>query len=72
MENSIMENLIKCMYETPERTYDYIVNNYWQMSKEELKDVCKELLYEISRTNEEADILENVAAELEDNLLLYC
>jgi 20S proteasome alpha/beta subunit len=69
MENNIMLNLIKCMEETPERTYDFICNNYWNMSKEELKDVAKELLYEISRTREEGDILERIAEELKDSYI---
>lgn len=25
--------------------YDFIANNYWNMSKEELKDVCLELIW---------------------------
>ena len=25
--------------------YDFIANNYWNMSKEELKDVCLEAIY---------------------------
>lgn len=69
MENIIMENLIKCMQETPEKTYDYICNNYWQMSKEELKDIAKELIYAINKTGEEADILEDVAEELKDGYM---
>jgi 20S proteasome alpha/beta subunit len=69
MGNNAMENLIKCMQETPEKTYDFICNNYWNMSKDELKDIAKELIYAISRTGEEADILEDVAEELKDSYI---
>lgn len=27
--------------------YDYVCANYWKMSKEQLKDICKELSYAI-------------------------
>ena len=33
------------------RLYDYLANNYWNMSKEDLKDIALELI--ASRNNEE-------------------
>lgn len=68
MENTVMKNLIECMENTPEKTYDFIVKNYWHMSKDELKDVAKELLYSISKLDEK-EILSDVAEELKDNYL---
>lgn len=75
MENTVMKNLIECMENTPEKTYDFIANNYWKMEKSELADVIKELLYAISYSvntvleSEEKEILANAAEELKDNYL---
>ena len=41
--------------------YDFIANNYWKMSKEELKDVCLEAVYL-------ADNDEEIGKELEERL----
>lgn len=41
--------------------YDFIANNYWKMSKEELKTVCLEAIYL-------ADNDEEIGKELEERL----
>ena len=40
-----MKYFIEILKSNPDSAYDYICNNYYKMSKEELKDVTKELLY---------------------------
>lgn len=42
-----------------DRLYDYLANNYWNMSKEDIKDIALELI--ASESNE----------ELIDNLINY-
>lgn len=42
-----------------DRLYDYIANNYWNISKDDLKDIALELI--VSRNNK----------ELIDNLVNY-
>lgn len=67
--DEIMMEFVKVLKENPDHAYDFIANNYYKMSKEELASVAKELLYAIHYFNkmEEAEILESVAVELEDN-----
>lgn len=69
MEN-IMQEFIEVLKSNPNHAYDFIANNYYKFSKEELASVAKELLYAIHYFNkaEEADILESVGLELEDIL----
>ena len=69
MEN-IMAEFVEVLKNNPNHAYDFIANNYWKMSKEELASVTKELLYAIHYFNkaEESEILESVGVELEDNL----
>lgn len=64
-----MEEFIKVLKNNPNNAYDFICNNYYKMSKDELKNVAKELLYAIHSnvTKEEHDkILNDVADELAD------
>lgn len=64
-----MEELIKVLKDNPNSAYDFICNNYYKMSKEELKNITKELLYAIhdNVSKEEHDkILNDVADELAD------
>ena len=35
------------------RAYDYIANNYWDMSKSELKECCLEALYQLSERQDD-------------------
>ena len=69
MENIIQE-FIEVLKHNPNHAYDFIANNYYKFSKEELSSVAKELLYAIHWFNkeQEADILESVGLELEDIL----
>lgn len=63
-----MQNLIKTMADNPDKAYDYISNHGRELSKYELIDVCKELLYAIhSKTRIIHDsILKSAAEELQD------
>lgn len=48
-----MANLRKQYIEALEdgKGYDFIANNYWEFSKEELKDIILELTYAIKQTD---------------------
>lgn len=64
-----MEELIKVLKNNPDGAYDYICNNYYKMSKDELKEFAKELLYAIYDNVTKAEhnkILDDVATELEE------
>ena len=47
------------------RAYGYIAENYWDMSKEELKECCLEALYQLSEKQEDmmADEIESCYAD---------
>ena len=65
-----MKELIEVLKNNRNGAYDFIANNYYKMSKEELRDITKELLYAVYDNMTEAEhnkILNDVAAELEDN-----
>ena len=65
-----MLELIKVLKNNPNGAYDFICNNYYNMSKEELKDFAKELLYAIHTNTDKAEhdkILNDVAVELAEN-----
>ena len=69
-----MKEFIEVLKNNPNGAYDYISNNYFEMSKDELKDIVKELLYAVydNVTEEEHDkILMDAATELEDFYLGY-
>ena len=64
-----MKEFIEVLKNNPNGAYDYICNNYHKMSKDELKNITKELLYAVydNMTKAEHDkILADVATELED------
>ena len=73
MEN-IMSQFVEILRNNPNKAYDFIANTYWNMSKSELADIIKELLYAIYYEAEYglivfADhdkILANAADELAD------
>ena len=65
----VMKEFISVLKYSPNSAYDFICNNYYRMSKEELKDATKELLFVIhaKMTYEEHDkALEYVAIELDN------
>jgi 20S proteasome alpha/beta subunit len=66
MEVCIM-NTIKGFIEAlkKDKGYDYLANNYQNMSKDELERIALEFLYELTSETHEADI-NNAIEELED------
>ena len=65
-----MLELVNVLKNNPDGAYDFICNNYYNMSKEELKDIIKELLYAIHTNMDKAEhnkILGDVAVELAEN-----
>lgn len=66
-----MNEFIEVLKNNPEHAYDFICNEYYKMSKDELKNIIKELLYVIySECNEKEhdEMLKNVADELNELL----
>lgn len=65
-----MKEFIEVLKNNPDKAYDYICNNYYKFSKDELKDIIKELLYSIyDNTMHKAEhnkFLFDAATELED------
>lgn len=64
-----MKDFVEVLKNNPNGAYDYITSNYYKMSKEELKDIAKELLYSIYENTLETEhdkILEDVTKELTD------
>lgn len=62
-----MKEFIEVLENNPDGAYDYISNEYYKMSKDELKDIAKELLYAMydKMTKEEHNLaLADVAEEL--------
>jgi 20S proteasome alpha/beta subunit len=62
-----MKEFIELLENNPEKAFDFISNEYYKMSKDELKDIAKELLYAMydKMTKEEHDMaLADVAEEL--------
>lgn len=46
--------------------YDFLADSYHNMSKEQLKRIAMECLYEIHRSDDRATMLNNIADELGD------
>lgn len=64
-----MKALIEVLKNNPNNAYDYLTSNYYKMSKEELKDFAKELLYSVYENTLESEqnkILKDAAEELTD------
>lgn len=64
-----MKNFIEVLKNNPNHAYDHIASEGYKMSKEELVQIAKELLYTIYNNNTKAMhnlMLEEVADELED------
>lgn len=65
-----MLEFINVLKNNPNGAYDFICNNYYKMSKEELKDIAKELLYAIHSNTDKAEhdkMLDDVATELAES-----
>lgn len=65
-----MTEFISILEHNPDAAYDFICNNYYRMSKEELKDATKELLFVIHAMmdkNEHDKALSYVAEELRNS-----
>lgn len=65
-----MNEFIEVLKNNPNGAYDFICNNYYKMSKEELKDITKELLFAIYDNVDKVEhnkILADVAEELESS-----
>ena len=64
-----MEQFIDVLKNNPNHAYDFLCENYYNMTKDELKNIAKELLYAIyenTSTAEHNRILDDVATELVD------
>lgn len=64
-----MDDFISILQNNPDEAYDFICNNYYNMSKEELKDIIKELLYAVYENTSRAEhnkIFYDVSLELVD------
>ena len=62
-----MKEFIEVLENNPNGAYDFICNNYYKMSKDELKDIAKELLYAMYDKMDNAEhnmALADVAEEL--------
>ena len=72
-ENKMME-FIEILKTNPDHAYDFICNEAWNFSKDELKDIVKELLYGFYKAREnhfitkteELEIFESISEELEE------
>ena len=65
-----MRYFIGTLKSNPSSAYDFICDNYYKMSKEELKDIAKELLYVMHVKMDETEhdkALGYVAEELENS-----
>ena len=65
----MMNEFIEVLKNNPNHAYDWICANYYLMSKEELKDITKELLYTIYSNctkYEHNEMLKEVSKELKD------
>ena len=66
-----MKDFVQVLKNNPNGAYDYIANNYYKMSVEELKDIAKELLYAIHTNVTKAEhdkILSDTAEELTEQI----
>ena len=74
-EKTMMKQFTDCLRNNPDHAFDFIANEYYKFSKDELKDICKELLYGIYYAESHGHIFEDdskviyncVADELEEN-----
>ena len=59
-EHYSREELLKAL--NSDRLYDYIANHYWEMTKEELKDVLLEVIYACQKPSD----IDNISESLEE------
>lgn len=59
METNVIKEFMDCIKNNPNHAFDFICENYNRFSKEELKDICKELLYAISHAEDTKTILQS-------------
>lgn len=65
-----MKEFTEVLKNNPNGAYDFICNNYYNMSKEDLHKITKELLYAIYEnvnTEKHNKILNDVAVEIIEN-----
>lgn len=68
--NNMIDKFLEALDEG--REYDFIANYYYQMSKEDLKNILIEYIYAVHRYDAgsiEEDIQEDVRSELQDSLI---
>lgn len=71
MENNLMKQFIEILRNDHGKAFDFLANNAWKFSKDELRNISKELVYGIYMHVGDMDqdsLFEEVAEELED----YC
>ena len=64
-----MEQFTDCLKNNPNHAFDFIANNYYKFSKDELGSIAKELLYAIYSNVTEVEhneILSGAAEELDE------
>lgn len=66
-EKTMMEQFVDCLRNNPDHAFDFIANEYYKFSKEELKDICKELLYGIYYAESRGYIMESDSKAIYDN-----
>lgn len=65
-----MKEFINVLKNNPNGAYDFICNHYYEMGKDDLQKIAKELLYAVYSNTDTAKhdkILDDVAEELLDN-----
>jgi len=70
----VIKEFIEVLKNNPDGAYDFICNNYYKMSKDELKDITKELLFAVHDNVTKAEhnkILNDVGEELENTYTDY-
>ena len=71
MENSLMKQFVEILRNDHDTAFDFLADNAWKFSKDELRNISKELVYGIYmhvRDMDQNSVFETVAEELED----YC
>ena len=67
-EKTIMLQFVEVLQTNPDHAYDFVSSNYWKMSKEELANIVKELLYGIHTAKRNGVILESDEEEILDSV----
>lgn len=76
MENNIIKEFIDCLKNNPSYAFSFMCENYHKFSKDELNDICKELLYAISHAEDTRTIFKSdrefIYETVIENLENYC